>query len=169
MAEQEERRQNPDPRKIEYTLARIDVKLDSLETSLNTRLSDQDRVVQAQFSHIDTIINHLIKAQSDQYDRLLVEFKRMFDLHSEQNIADIAHHSNQIDGLDAKIESNTLSINELDKRVTALEAAPGAEALDQKKKFRADIKTALISFLIGGGAVAAIIAAIQLYLQSGGQ
>jgi len=171
MDEQEERRATPDARKIEYTLAKIDVKLDTLETSLNTRLADQDKVVQAQFSHIDTIITHLIKAQDQQYDKILAEFKRMFDIHSEQNIADITRHSKQINFLNEKlddhIKNNTLTINKIDERVHTLEHAPAKKTHDKIRKIKDDIRVAIISFVIGGGLVAAILTIIQMLSKGG--
>lgn len=131
-----------DRRSTDWILGALTTKLDAIEKNFEEKFALSDKMTQAQFAHIDTLVQSIVEGQQKMAD----QFKELFESHIHDNLS-VAKETDQ------RIEA-------LDDRVLTLEEAPGKKAIEDAKTARAMAVGAIITVVTAvGGAwlVAALI------------
>ena len=135
MSDTENRRTTLDPIKTEYILARLDVRLESLEKSISEKFEGNEKYNKMQFEHIIALTSNL----QERFEMIMNNHIKDNEEANEVLVNDIARVNDEV--------------TKLEKRIKDIEEKPKAAF----NKWW----TIILSAILGGGGIQAIVAIIQ--------
>jgi hypothetical protein len=156
-----EDRRDPKQSKIEYTLAKLTVKLDSLEANVTSKLDSNERLVLNQLEHVNTLIEHFMTSQEAVIEQLTEKFNMVLDAHVERNIETESRMAAQIKSLNerlsAHISAEATQISEIRRWQKDHEDAPAKQVFSKWQEMKSKVYTAIVSFILGGGLITFLV------------